>query len=495
MAWVTLILLTHRGAHSPYTYAGPASYQGKPVDRAVNPDAPTVVPVTRFFYDGTIPDWTAAHNIRLPLHSFFASIVTSFFRSYLAANDVLNWLFMLLLTIAALRFEPKAPLVALATIYALPAFVSVIGQPMHYVTGTVINFLIILAAIAMPPEELREAHVAGLMTAILTLNYDWYVFGAALAVYLLCVIRFERLRDALLYVVISLAPITLWKLFIDFVSQGDASYSVRSKFFGSVVAGWMTWIHHWRELPLLPFTATHIGAQMALHEVLAQIWWPLLVCCVIALWILRPPLTRVTGLLLLLVIFFGLEQLFTAAFDPENSPRRALPVVCAFAFAWCWIVDRWERRRPGGWSGAVPAPTGRRDAARPAGETPAFRSAWWTVTFLTLFALTAFLAFADTLLHSAAIPGLYMGEAIRSEPKWALEFQANRVAIGDVPPGPQFSRAAIGNLNAIAIASQLYIAFFAAAFFWILAKAQLLPRYAPLAFLGMWLLSGVRFLF
>lgn len=461
MAWVTLILLTHRGAHSPYTYAGLASYQGKPVDRAVNPDAPTVVPVTRFFYDGTIPDWTAAHNIRLPLHSFFASIVTSFVRSYLAANDVLNWLFMLLLTIGALRFEPKAPLVALATIYALPAFVSVIGQPMHYLAGTVINFLIILAAIAMPPEELREAHVAGLMTAILTLNYDWYVFGAALAVYLLCVIRFDRLRDALLYIAISLAPITLWKLFIDFISQGDASYSVRSKFFGSVVAGWMTWIHNWRELPLLPFTATHIGAQMALHEVLAQIWWPLLVCCGIALWILRPPLTRVTGLLLLLVIFFGLEQLFTAAFDPENSPRRALPVVCAFAVAWCWIVL--QKR--------------------------------WTWLFAALFALTAFLAFADTLLHSAAIPGLYMGEAIRAEPKWALEFQANRVTIGAVPSGPQFSRAAIGNLNAIAIASQLYIAFFAAAFFWILAKARLLPRYAPLMFLGLWLLSGVRFLF
>ncbi|HJQ39887.1 MAG TPA: hypothetical protein VKB93_22320, partial [Thermoanaerobaculia bacterium] len=321
MAWVTLILLTHRGAHSPYTYAGLASYQNKPVDRAANPDAITVVPVTRFFYDGTIPEWQFAHNIRLPLHSFFASIVTSFVRPYLAANDIVNWLFMLLLTIAALRFEPKAPLVALATIYALPAFVGVIGQPMHYTVGTVINFLIVLAAIAMPPEELRRPHVAGLMTAILTLNYDWYVFGAALAVYLLFVIRFDRLRDALLYAAISLAPIALWKLFIDAVSHGEASYGLRSKFFGSVVAGWMVWIHNWRELPLLPFTATHIGLHIGLHEVLAQLWWPLLVCCAIALWILRPPLTRVTWLLLLLVIFFGLEQLFTGAFDPENNPR------------------------------------------------------------------------------------------------------------------------------------------------------------------------------
>lgn len=461
IAWVTLILLTHRGARSPYTYAGLASYQAKPVDRVVNPDAPTVVPVTRFFYDGTIPNWSFAHNLRLPLHSFFVSIVTSFFRSYLTANDIVNWLFMVLLTIAALRFEPKAPLVALATIYALPAFVGSIGNPMHYIVGTVINFLIVLAAIAMPPEELRKPHVAGLMTAILTLNYDWYVFGAALAVYLLFVVRFAKVRDALLYVAISVAPIALWKLFIDAVSLGEASYTVRSKFFGSVVAGWMVWVHNWSELPLLPFTATHIGAHIALHQIVTQIWWPLLVCCVIALWILRPPLTRVTWLLLLLVIFFGLEQLFTAAFDPENNPRRALPVVCAFAIAWCWIAL--QKR--------------------------------WTWLFVALFALTAFLAFADTLLHSAAIPGLYMGEAIRAEPKWVLEFQANRVVIGSLPPVPRFPRATIGNLHAIAIASQLYIAFFAAAFFWILARARLLPRYAPLAFLGLWLLSGVRFLF
>ncbi|HJQ38394.1 MAG TPA: hypothetical protein VKB93_14750, partial [Thermoanaerobaculia bacterium] len=135
-------------------------------------------------------------------------------------------------------------------------------------------------------------------------------------------------------------------------------------------------------------------------------------------------------------------------------------VVCAFAIAWCWIVlqKRLQER--------------------------------WTWLFLTLFALTALLAFADTLLHSAAIPGLYMGEAMRAEPKWALEFQANRLVIGAVPPGPRFTRA-----NGIAIAAQLYIAFFASAFFWILAKARLLPRSAPLAFLAIWLLSGVRFLF
>lgn len=494
MAWVTLILLTHRGARSPYTYAGLASYRGKPVNRAANPDSPTVVPVTRFFYDGTTPNWPFAHNIRLPLHSFFASIGTAFVRPYLAANDVVNWLFVLLLTIAALRCEPRTPPVALATIYTLPAFVSVMGQPMHYLVGTVINFLIILAAMAMPPEELRKPHVGGLLTAILTLNYDWYVFGAALALYLLFVIRFDKLRDALLYVAIALAPIAAWKAFIDLASGGEASYGLRSKFFGSVVAGWMVWIHNWRELPLLPFTATHIGAHVALHEILTQIWWPLLACCVIALWILRPPLTRVTWLLLLLVICFGVEQLFTAAFDPENNPRRALAVVCAFAIAWCWIGGEWERRLLGGWSGAGPAP-GRRDAARSAGGTPAFQSRAWTWLVVALFALTAFLAFADTLLHSAVIPGLYMGEAVRADPKWTLEFQSYRLAIGSVPPDLHFPRATIANLSFLAIASQLYIACFAAAFFWLLAKARLLPRFAPLVFLGVWLLSGVRFLF
>lgn len=477
IAWVTLILLTHRGAHSPYTYARPAGYHTQPINMVTNLDAPTVLPVTRFFYDGTTPNWSTAHNLRLPLHSFFASMVTSFVRSYLTANDLVNWLFMVLLTIAAMRaatlfeLKPRAMLVALATIYALPAFIGCIGNPMHYVVGPVMNFLIVLAAITMPPEELRQPHVAGLMTAILTLNYDWYIFGAALAVYLLFVVRFAKVRDALLYVAISLAPIALWKLFIDVVSHNEASYGLRSKFFGAVVAHWMVWIYHPRALPILPFTATHIGAHIALHQILTQIWWPLLLCALIALWKLRPQLTRITWLLLLLVLFFGLEQLLTAAFEPENNPRRALAVFCAFAIAWCWIVDRYFGRK------------------------------WWTVTFLALFVFTAFLAFADTLLHSAAVVGLYMGEAIRAEPKWVLQFQANPIVIGGVPPAWEapllaaFPRASIGKLNFVAIASQLYIAFFAATFFWILAKARLLPRYAPLAFLALWLLSGVRFLF
>lgn len=475
MAWVTLILITHRGSHSPYTYAGVAAYEGKPVNREVNGDAPTVVPVTRFFYDGTTPNWPLAHNVRLPLHSFHTSIVVAFVRSYLTANDVVNWVFIAIMTIAALRaawaFGLSAPalLLGLATIYALPFVIGCIGNPMHYIVGPVINFLVVLAAITMSPDDLRKPHVAGLMSAIMTLNYDWYIFGAALAIYLLFVIRFDTLRAALLYVALALAPIAVWKGFIDIASNGEASYGLRSKFFGSVVAQWMVWVHNLRELPLLPFTVSHIGVHIGFHQILTQVWWPLLGCCIVALWQLRPPLTRITWLMLLLIAFFGIEQIFTAAFDPENNPRRALAVVCAFSIGWCWVVDRYLGRK------------------------------WWFTIFVALFALTAFLAFADTLLQSAALAGLYMGEAVRADPKWVLGFQAHRVMTGGAPPTWQqnvvvlFPRAAIGKLDFVAIASQVYIGGFAVAFFWILAKARLLPRFAPLAFIGIWLLSGVRF--
>ena len=176
------------------------------------------------------------------------------------------------------------------------------------------------------------------------------------------------------------------------------------------------------------------------------------------------------ALLWLLVALYALQQLFTAAFDFDSNPRRALPVVCAFAIAWCWIVDR------------------------------DFDKKWWRVTFVALFAVVALLAFADTLLDTPTVAGLYTGETVRAEPKSMLEIQANRIVLGGAPPAGfktvliSFPRASIANLTVVSALAQLYIGFFAAAFFWILAKARLLPHYAPFAFAGVWLVSGVRFL-
>jgi len=201
-----------------------------------------------------------------------------------------------------------------------------------------------------------------------------------------------------------------------------------------------------------------------------MIWWPLLLCCIVGLWIRRPSLRSAVKLLLLLVIFFALEQLFTAAFDPENNPRRALPIVFAFAIAWLWVVDQFHGRK------------------------------WWTATFVVLFALSAYLAFADTLTKSPAMVPLYMGEAVREEPKWIMIFQEHRIEISEQHAPEQAAvrgtmpRASLRTMNGPFAISQLYTGVFMLAFFWILARARLLPRFAPHAFVALWVLSAVRYL-
>jgi len=482
VAWVTLILVTHAGPRSPYTYAAQAAgIAGQPVTRDVNPDAVSVLPVTRFFYDGAISNFGAAHNLRLPLHSFVTSIVSAFVRPYMAANYVTNWLFMILLIAAALhagvmfQLRPWAMLLALATVFALPAFTGYLGQPMHYIVGPVINYLIILAAMTLPEEDLRNPLLTGLMTAVMTLNYDWFVFGAALGAYLIFVVRFRTVRDALLYIVVALAPLVLWQRLIDAFTSGEASYAISSKFFGSITASWAWVVRRFWDQPLFPFTVTHIGAHIGVHEVLAMVWWPLLACCLIVLWkgerASSPP--REAGWkpapLWLLVAFFVAEQLLTAAFDPENNPRRALPVVLAFAIAWVWVVSEQRGRK-------------------------------WTAVFIALFALTAFLAFADTLFKSPWMVTAYMGETIREEPKWILQFQDHRIEISDQRAPEQaavrqsFPRAVPGNASWLFAVAQGYAGFFMLVFFWILARARLLPRYAPHVFAAIWLASAVRYL-
>jgi hypothetical protein len=303
----------------------------------------------------------------------------------------------------------------------------------------------------------------------MTLNYDWYVFVASLAAYLIFVIHFRTRRDALLYVVVAFAPRVLWKFWLDWISRDQASYALRWKFFDSVTGGWAEYLRHPGEAPLLPFTVTHIGAHIGLHEVLATIWWPLLLCCVIALWKSRPNLSR-AKLLLLLIAFFLAEQLLTAAFDPENSPRRALPVLFAFACAWCWVIDRYHGRRA------------------------------WTIAFIALFALTAFLAFADVLTKSPVAVTMYVGEAIRGEPKVTMRYQPLKIAFSNDPAPEQaivrgsFPRAKAGALNLQFAVAQAFAGCLMLAFFWIQARARLLPRFAPIAFGAVWLLSAVRFL-
>lgn len=148
-AWALLLLVTHRGSRSPYTYI---PQMMSTVTRIVNPDALPAVAATRFFYDGSRADWARTFNMALPPHPFAAATVAAFVRPYLLANDVTNFVFVVLLIIVAMRLAARfgigdrAMLLAGATVLAMPPFVAYLGQPLHYIVGPIVNYLVIMIA-------------------------------------------------------------------------------------------------------------------------------------------------------------------------------------------------------------------------------------------------------------------------------------------------------------------------------------------------------------
>ncbi|HUR80395.1 MAG TPA: hypothetical protein VM733_06495 [Thermoanaerobaculia bacterium] len=467
-AWATLLLVTHHASRSPYTYISELTSEFIDLGRVAAPDALTVLPVTRFFYDGTPPaDYAKAHNLWLPLHSFAAAIGLSFVRNYLWANSLVNLLFLVILAAAAVRFgirhglRPPTLLLGMATLFALPPVVACIGQPLHYIVAPAITFLMMLAAMALDEDDLRNPWIAGALTAVLTLNYHWYAFVAALVVYL-ALIRFRRRLDDVLFVFVAAPPAILWEVFLRFVTAGQASTTIRNALVLPVLYEWSEFLRHPLDRVMMPLIATHVGAAVAFHQVISLIHWPLLFALIVALWTLRP---RVPRLLVLLVLFFVLEQLASAAFDFENSPRRAFPFLFAFACAYCWSVDRLSQRRA------------------------------WLAVFIALFAFTSFFAFADVALDRGGGAFLYVGEAIQL-PKDAMRYEARTLPRepSGVARDPQTElRAAFPSarfhFSWPFVIAQIFVAFWMTIAFWIAARARLLPRAAPWIAAGVWAVS------
>lgn len=474
-AWTLLLLVTHRGARSPYSYISHVLNPKPVADRLSASDGLTVIGVTRFFYDGSRTDWSQAHNMRLPFHSFAVAAFGSFVRSYPTANDITNFVFAVLLIVAGVRtaerlgIRPRAIVLSFATLLALPSFVAYLGQPMHYIVGPAINFLVLLIALALPENDLRNPWIAGALTAILTLNYDWYVFAPALATYVVAVLRFERKRDDLIYVVVAAGPLVIWTAFLRAVSGGAVSTAVRELFIESVIVEWAQFFSDPARRILQPFIAAHIGVHIGLHEIIALIHWPLILCCAIGLWRSGPTSFAGARLLILLAVLFLLEQIVTAAYDWENNPRRALPILFVFAWLYSRVVDRHLGNRK------------------------------WEAAFLLLFALTAFLALADVVLRKPGAGFLHLGEAVRWEPKFALRFiPTDLVIVGTIDPthtvlSESLPKARLDLAGAFAFA-QCFVAFWLVVLFSLLKRAGLAPRYAPHVFVTVWLLSAVRFL-
>jgi hypothetical protein len=478
---VAVLMVTHLGAHSPYTYVC-AMFKLPPIRQygmLVNPDARFLLPVTQFFYEPRLVDYSRAYNLKLPMQSFLAAIGMSFTHSYLLGTLVMNLLAACIFIAAAVNLAGKcglsrrAMLVAGLTFLSLPLWAHYIGQPMQYTVVTSINFLILLIAFELARTGAATPLNFGILTALLMLNYDWYVFAAALFLYLLLTGALRNARQVAVYLVTAIAPLFLWLGFLRGITGGLASGEIRNKFIEPVMGAWVAAFEDLRIQPLTPYVTTSIGIRIGLTEVMALLYWPLIVACVIAL--LYAPRDgddrQIARLIALIVIVFAVEQTFTAGFEWENNPRRAIPVVLAFGAAYAVAVDRTMHRRA------------------------------WRVVWMLLLVMTLALTYADRLFSAPAITFFDSGEATRGLPKEALAANNRMLDKSDMPlldedrnvqwsmPGRAVVRersqwfAFIGTqLGALAMVCGVLL---------MAARARLLPRWSAPALVAVWALSLV----
>jgi hypothetical protein len=480
-AWLLFLTLTHLNAKSPYSYGWALFNEASLHFRGavVNPDAADLELVFLFFYEAHPQWWERAQNLSLPTHAFATSIVAGFVRSYLAANYIANVLFAALCALAAVNLADRfairrsATLIALLTFFTLPIYVEYLGQPLHYVVGPAGSFLIVLAVMAMSPDDARKPWIAGLATGLMALNYDPYIFLAALVAYFLFVSRFAKAWHYAAYLVIAALPRVAWHQFLRVHSDGTMTKHLRRTFIDPVVDGWKEFFLHPLDNILLPFVASHVGMDVALHQVIVLVHWPLLAVCIYLLIRLRPELRAVKSLYLvaLLPLFFLLEQFVAAGFDWEQNPRRAIPVAFAFGVAYVWAAHRvWHLK-------------------------------WWRVALLALLVLNGTLAVSDTLFNSPVMAYIHTSQAIRGAPSEPMRFQKMRLTKESLPKLQDDQQPVIWNdLGRARVArdrrglfagTQLYQLALLAGLFWLCARTRILPRWSPIAAGVIWLVSVV----
>ncbi|HVE69907.1 MAG TPA: hypothetical protein VNI54_00960 [Thermoanaerobaculia bacterium] len=484
VAWLAVVALTHWGSRSPYSY-GWAMFPGDDLNAihlqgaTANPDALPIHDVMLYFYDGRYVDWGAAQNLALPLHAFSVATVAGITRSTLLSNYLTNLLFLTIVTIAAVNLADRygirrgATLLTLLTLWSLPIVLDYVGQPLHYVVGICASFLVVMSLLAI--DDLKP-WIAALAVAILLLNYDPYIFIAATVTWLVFVRRFERRWHVVVFLVLAPLPKIAWTQFLRWASHDNMTTHLRDTFIRPVIAGWKEMLADPLGNAMQPFVASHIGVHVALHQIVAMIYWPLVAACVWLLFRLRPRLDRRFMLLALMPAFLFLEQMAAAAWDWELNPRRAIPVVLAFAVAWCWSLDHvWEQRR-------------------------------WRIGAIALCVMSALLAMSDTLLREPVMAFLRTGQAMRLEPQEAMRKEnlqlipysmpklvrdQEKITWRDLPP----ARVQKGdNHRTIFMVSQAMGLFLLVGLFWLTARARILPRWAPFGALGVWMVSLVRFL-
>ena len=408
---ILVIFITHIGINSPWTYIRTVVEPENKISTTIegmhaNPDAVYGYWVTTgIFYQPVKNPGDYARNpafdLALPL--FFDSIVTGLTRSYTLSCYIVNILFMFLLAWALIvlssKFEIPWPSVALsgAVLILLPVFSHYIGQPMHYIPSVAASFLIVIAVMLFALRDYRNPWGLGLLTGLVMINYDWYVFLGALILFFLIFHRFRKPVHYVYFFISVIAPFFIWYSFTLVVRNMTGStpgFSVVRLFIIPVLKGWLNFLAHPFSRFSLPLNATDIGLEVAFKQIVGYIYWPLLLFTLyflIKLLVNRrngekegSPVARIAVLLLTVYVS---EQLIVAMFDWENQTRRAIPLILVFAVAFVFVVWKTMDRR------------------------------WVRYVLVALLIMCIFFNFADILFKDPGIQATQSAEFIKWGPK------------------------------------------------------------------------------
>lgn len=483
--WFLLILLcTHYGSNSPYSYGWTYfghSMTAKIDNASVNPDALTVIPLTDFFYDPIKTKITAAPNINLPLHSFLAATTMGIFHSYMFSNSLLNILlltlvsFMLIRLAAEARFGFWPTLIAGLTALSLPYFTHYLAQPMQYIVGSCLNFIVIITAFNLKEEDSKNPIIWAILFAVLLLNYDSYIYLASVVIF--CLIKNIKQWDYKEYLQVgclAFIPILLWQLLQEsYLHQGNAQNL--EQFFHAISDGWVSIFRPPLFHIFQPFIVSHVGVSVALNQLLAYFPWPLVVILVISLCKYFDELTKTSFWQLGVIVFsvYLLEQIFTAGFDWENNPRRAIPIILVFTIFYTWIVNRVFYSTLGSF------------------KVKSF--------FVTLLICMIALLFADTFLHYGVYQMLEVGQVIRGSVKELVMNMLNYQLVANEFTGAvssaQFQWVTHAKASwqidkaAVFLCSQLIMLSVITSLIWVMIRANLVPRISMLGFTSFYAFS------
>jgi hypothetical protein len=481
VALVTFTLLTHSGARSPYTWGWPifgglADY----IDGyGVNPDASPLYEFTRNFYQPQAPNYQRTPNINLPLCAFAVSIILPFSRSYILSNYAINLIYAIALVALFLRYARQQCLserslwISGLTLFSLPYFGHYLGQPLTYITGPAVNFAVALAACQLASKDDRNPWILGALLMILGMNYDPYVFIPALIVWVMLFFRFKRLHEYFIFFGIGLGPVLIWRKLASLVPLDPAVQAYNDKFFVAIFNGWREVWRHLTHNLVSPFIVGHVGINFAARQVLTYLFWPLLILLFAMLWRARKliPDSRPVQFLFVLGTITLVEQLTAAAFEWENNPRRVLPLLFVFAFAYAFSVDLF------------------------------CKSIRWRIALWAGAAMTFYLSFSDWLIRNPLVHALQFMQNMHTDPKeqyymfrWIKLFHPS---FKNMPAdGPlqlfKYGRAVFHAEWALTFfAQQAFLFLNLYLLIRILSRGELLPRRAPLVFSMIFAISMV----